>query len=142
MAFIAESLEIVNGTHPEFHTFEINYTNGWDVHRKREATNHLNALTKFEFIIGIISLYRLLHPIAGLTNKLQGRSIDVIEEYANVSSCVDDMKFIRENIEFQFSKICNQAERMAVKLDVQPCIPRVIPRVAARQMHRDNFFFL
>ena len=73
---------------------------GMFIHSKREATNYLNALAKFEFIIGILSLYRLLHPIAGLTNKLQGRSIDVIEAYANVSSCVDDMKFIRENIEF------------------------------------------
>ena len=105
MPLTAESLEIINGTHPEFHTFEKHYTNGWDVHSKREATNHLNALTKFEFIISIISLYRLLHPIAGLTKKLQGRSIDVIEAYANASSCVDDMKFMRENIEFQFSKI-------------------------------------
>ena len=68
-----------------------------------------------------------MHPISGLTNKLQGSSIDVIESYANVSSCVDD-------IAFQLSKVFNQAGRMVVKFDVQPCIPRV----AARQMHRNN----
>ena len=40
-----------------------------------------NVLRKilFEFIIGIISLCRLFHYVAVITEKLQGRIIDIID---------------------------------------------------------------
>ena len=66
--FIAEAFEVINGTHPELQTLHKERTTGWDAHVKREATSFLNALTKFEFIVGIIILYRLLHPVPGLIN--------------------------------------------------------------------------
>ena len=44
----------------------------------------LNAVTSFEFIISLIRLYRLLHPLAGITNRLQGRGVDIIEDYDDV----------------------------------------------------------
>ena len=79
--FIAEAFEVINGTHPELQTLPKEDTTSWDAHVKREATNFLNAITKFEFIVGIIVLYCLLHPVAGLTDKLQRCNIDVIEAY-------------------------------------------------------------
>ena len=59
--FIAEAFEVINVTYPELQALFKERTTGWDAHVKREATSFLNALTKFEFIVGIIVLYRLLH---------------------------------------------------------------------------------
>ena len=81
-----EALEIINGTHAEMGSFEKKYTEGWDYKTKWEATSLLNAVTSFEFIISLIGLYRLLHPLAGITNCLQGRVVDIIEAYDDVSS--------------------------------------------------------
>ena len=45
-----------------------------------EARGLFNAVTFYVF--SLIGLYRLLHPLAGITNCLEGRGIDIIE--ANV----------------------------------------------------------
>ena len=132
--FIAEAFEVINGTHPELQTLPKERTTGWDAHVKREVTSFLNPLSKFEFIVGIVVLYRLLHPVAGLTNKLQGRNIDIIEAYESANRCIKDMKYVRENIDNEFDQIFKQAERIAVKRDVQPSLPCRV----ARQMHRNN----
>lgn len=78
ISFICESLEIINRTHLKLEKFPKTRTTDWDSHAKREATNFLNALSKFEFIVGIISLYRLLHPVAGISDKAQDHNIDII----------------------------------------------------------------
>ena len=59
---------------------------GWDYKTKWEATLLLITVTFFEFIIYLIGLYRLLHPLAGITNCLQGRGVDKIEAYDDVSN--------------------------------------------------------
>ena len=124
--FIAEAFEVINGT--------LERTTGWDPHVKRGVTIFLNALIKFEFIVDIIVLYRLLHLVAGLTNKLQGRNIDITETYESANCCIEDMKYVRENIDNEFDQIFKQAERMTIKLDVQPSLPRKV----ARQMDQNN----
>ena len=44
------------------------------------------------------------------------------------------MKYVRENIDNEFGQIFKQTQRMAIKLDVPPSLPRRV----ARQMHRNN----
>ena len=88
LLFIVEALEIINGTHPSINTFYEIFTKGWDSNSKKEAAAYINALTSFEFIVGITSLYRLLHPGACITQKLQCRSVDIIKAYQEVQSCV------------------------------------------------------
>ena len=81
LPFIVEALEIINGTHAEVGSFALKYTEGWYCITKREPTSLLNAVTSFEFIISLIAFYRLLHPLAGINNHLQGRSVNIIEAY-------------------------------------------------------------
>ena len=64
---------------------------GWDYKTKWKATLLLITVTSFEFIIYLIGLYRLLHPLAGITNCLQGRGVDIIEAYDDVSSVIKDL---------------------------------------------------
>ena len=79
---------MINRTHPIIRTFDEIFTKGWDSNSKKEATAYINTLTSFEFIVGITSLYRLLHPGACITQKLQCRSVDIIKAYQEVQSCV------------------------------------------------------
>ena len=120
--------------HTGLDEFEEIYTKGWDAKSKVEATQFLNSLTKFEFVIGMIVLYRLLHPVAGIMQKLQGRTIDVIDAYQNVNTCVEDIQLLRENIDQESDVIFKQAVRMADQHNVEPNIPRV----AKKQIYRDN----
>ena len=70
MPIVAEAFKVINGTHTELNKFGENYTKEWDAKSKVEATQFLNSLTKFEFVIGMIALYGLLQPVAGITQKL------------------------------------------------------------------------
>ena len=69
LPFIVENFEVINGTHTELDEFEEIYIKGWDAKSKIEATQFLNSLANFEFVIGMIALYRLLHPVAGITRN-------------------------------------------------------------------------
>ena len=61
LPFIVEALETMNGTHPSINMFDEIFTKEWDSNSKKEATAYVNALTSFEFIVGITSLYSLLN---------------------------------------------------------------------------------
>ena len=49
-----EAFEIRNGTYPKNNDFGSVYKDGWDSKTKEDATSYLNAITKFEFLIGLI----------------------------------------------------------------------------------------
>ena len=51
----------------------------------------LNDVTFFELIIYLIGLYRLLHPLARIDNRLQGRGVDIIEAYDDVPNLINDI---------------------------------------------------
>ena len=104
----------------------LEYTEVW------EARELLNAVTSYVF--SLIGLYRLLHPLAGITNRLQGRGVDIIEAYDDVSSVIKDIKSTRKNIDKEFSVIFEQAERITAKVGAQPSMPRI----AKKQVNRDN----
>ena len=134
LPFIGETFEVINGTHTELDKFEETYTKGWDAKSKVEATQFLDSLTKFGFVTGMMALYRLLHPVAGITQKLQGRTIDVIDAYQNVNTGIEDIQLFRENVDQESNVIFKQAVRMADQLNVQPNIPRA----AKNEIYRDN----
>ena len=57
-------------------------------------------------------MYKLLHPLAGITNRSQRRGVDIIETYDNLLSVIKDIKSIRNKIDKEFSKIFEQGERI------------------------------
>ena len=91
LPFIVEALEIINDTYAKIGSFEKKYTKGWDYKTKREATSLLNDVTFFELIIYLLGLYRLLHPLARIDNRLQGRGVDIIEAYDDVPNVINDI---------------------------------------------------
>ena len=111
LPFIVSALEILNSVKAEMGSFEKEYTKRWDYKTKREATLLLNSVTSFEFIFSLIRLYRLLHPLTDITNRLQGRSVVIIEAYDDVSSVIKDIKSTRKNIDKEFSLILNKLNK-------------------------------
>ena len=135
MLYIIEALEVMNGMRADINQLDKTYSKGWSTKDKEEASSCLHVLSNFNFIIGLISLYHLMHPFTGITKKLQGRSIDVVKAFNEVESVENDLGAVRSNIDSEFDTNCNQAMRIAEKMNVTPSTPRT----AQRQMHRDNF---
>ena len=104
--FVVEALEIFNGKHPSINTFDEIFTKVWDSNSEKEAMAYINALTNFEFIVGITSLYRLLHLVTSKKQKLQGRTIDIVKAYQEVQSCID--RVVPDEIEEEFLVIYRQ----------------------------------
>lgn len=75
-----------------------------------------------------------MDPLAGIADKIQGHNKDIIEPNESVSCCIENLKYVTENIEKKFDQIFIQAKQMAINLGVQPTL---LCRVA-RQMHRNN----
>ena len=96
--FLAEALEVILGTHADLDQLRSDFTNGWDSKTKKEASTSLNALTTLKFLIGIITLYRLLHPLSSVTQKLQGCTADIVYAYNNMQEAVDNLNYIRKYI--------------------------------------------
>ena len=134
LSFIVEALEIINGIHPSIHTFDEVFTKGWDSNSKKEATAYINALISFGLIVGITSSYRLQHPVTSITQKHQGRTIDIVKAYQEFQSCILYMRVVRDKIEEEILVIYRQAERIATSLDISPSVPRTV----STQMHRSN----
>ena len=118
MHYIVEALEVMNGTHADINQLDETYSKGWSVKDKQETSSYLHVLSNFNFIIGLISLYRLMHPFTGITKRLQGRSIDVAKAFNEVESVVNDLGSVRSNIGSEFDTICNEAMRMAERMNV------------------------
>ena len=67
--------------------------------KKKEASSFLNTLTTFEFLIAIINLYHLHHLLLSVTQKLQGRTADIVYAYNNMQEAVDNLYYIRQNVD-------------------------------------------
>ena len=93
LPFIVKALYVINGAHAETESFEKKYTEGWDYKTKREATSLINTVPSFEFIISVTGLYKLLHPLAGITNRSPRRGADITETYDNLLSVIKDKKY-------------------------------------------------
>ena len=62
MSYIMKALEFMNRTHAVINKLNKKYSKGWGANDKQVASSYLHALSNFNFIIGLISLYRLMHP--------------------------------------------------------------------------------
>ena len=129
-----EALEVMNGTHSDINQLDETYSKGWSAKDKQEASSYLHLLSNFNFIIGLISLYRLMHPFTEITKRLQGRSIGVVKAFIEVQSVEKDLGAVRSNIDREFDTIYNQAMRKAKRVNVT----HLTPRMVEKQMHWDN----
>ena len=96
-----------------------------DKESEKEAFALLKAVTCFDYIIGVITLYHIMHRLKGITQKLQGRSIDNIAAYNDIEEVKGDYNDMRENIDTVFKRVYDQSVMMANQLSVSVEKPRV-----------------
>ena len=71
------------------------------------ASSEEILIGKFDFLCSV-GLHRLLNPLGVITNRLQGRNVDIIEAYDDISSVIKDIKRATKNIDKEFSVILNK----------------------------------
>ena len=70
-----------------------------------------------------MTLYRLLHRVAGTTQRFQRRTINVTDTHQIVNTSIENIQLLRENVDFLSNfqtMVC-----MADQLKVEPNVPRV-----------------
>ena len=130
--FIVKALEIINGTCQDSELYPESFITGWDPAAKNDATSHLHALCSFGTIIGVVTLYRLFHPLAMITKSLQGKAVDIVKAFKDIEAVKGDYHAVRSGVVNEFCKIYDQAERLGKLVGVEP----IMPRIAQRQSHR------
>ena len=56
------------------------------------------------------TLYRLLHPVASITQKLQARIIDIVKTYQEIQSSILDMQVVQDKVTIH-TKDCLKANK-------------------------------
>ena len=96
-----------------------------------------NGLSKmyhsFSFIISFVSTMNAMSIIKPISVKLQCRSYDIVKAYNEVKDVIEELRTLRRSDSMLHSWYI-QAESLARKVGVVPCVPRT----AAYQQHRDN----
>ena len=130
--FITEALELI-GYKRHLDRYGNTYAD-WDTTSRSDAQQILAAITNFEFIVVFLTAYQYLSHLAGITVKLQKRTLDIIKAYEEITEISKVYKDERKNIDAGFAKIFDQSIRIADKVGSTVGMPRI----ASRQQHRSN----
>jgi len=106
----------------------------WDTTRRSDAQQLLAGITNFEFIVVFLTVYQYLLHLAGITAKLQKRTLDIIEAHEEIKDIAKTYRLARENVTSGFAKIFEHSRRIAEKID----FPIQMPHIVSRQRHRSN----
>ena len=123
--YIIEAFEITTGVHSDITKYDELYTSGLDSQSKKDALSYMNGLCDVSFIISMISLKSLLHPLHATTVRLQGKTNDIIQAYQDINNVIYNLKYMRENLEIEFKNIFSEAEQIAATVCLTPSLPRI-----------------
>ena len=79
-------------------------------------------------------VYQYLSHLAGITVKLQKRSLDIIDAHELIAEVTATYVGERNNVDISFNHIYQQSVRIAEIVSIAP----EMPRVTGRQQHRSN----
>ncbi len=113
---------------------EIRDSRDWNQESRKDAQSYLLALARFPFIISLIVTKEVLGYTKALSIKLQGRYVDAVKAYRDVSLVKDTLASSRANVDQFHSRIYKNALDLARTLDVEESRPRT----TSRQQHRGN----
>ena len=130
--FITESLELI-GYKQHLDKYGSTFAD-WDTSSRSDAQQTLASITTFEFITVFLTIYQYLSHLAGITVKLQRRTLDIVEAYEQIEEVSKIFRDERLNIDSGFSKIYDHAIRIAEKIGTKA----EMLRIASRQRHRSN----
>ena len=88
--FIVQALELI-GYRRHLDKYGDTYAD-WDTVNRTEAQQILASITTFAFIVSFTCLYQYLSHLAGITVKLQKRSLDIIDAHSLIAEVTQHMK--------------------------------------------------
>ena len=95
----------------------------------------LSGLTNFQLCTVWTTIVRALSYLRGPTEKIQGRSLDLYDVVSQVQLARGDLEYARKNCENGILKRCfDYASNIASLVSIKSSKPRI----AARQVHREN----
>lgn len=117
--FIVQALDVIG--------YHMHLTNFGDLYGDWDWANHsfgqqtLNSITKFDFIVVFLMMYQYLYyHMAGITVKLQGKAVDIIETYSMIASTKDT--YTKEHTEVD-KKMYDHAVKLSEKVGSSPSKP-------------------
>ncbi|KAL5491305.1 hypothetical protein EMCRGX_G016568 [Ephydatia muelleri] len=130
--FIVQALELI-GYHRHLDKYGDKYAD-WDTLNRTEAQQILASITSFTFIVSFTCVYQYLSHLAGITVKLQKRSLDIIDAHELIAEVTATYVGERNDVDISFNHIYQQSVRIAENVSIAP----EMPRVTGRQQHRSN----
>ena len=109
-------------------------TSEWNNDTRKDAHSFFLALTRFPFLISLVVTKEVLGYTKALSVKLQGRYVDVVRAYKDVSFVQQTLRSAREGVDSFHARIYASALATANKVNVQ----EGILRTTGRQQHRGN----
>lgn len=106
----------------------------WDRDTCTKANGLLSVITSFEFVVVFIVTKNGLHPLKGMAKKLQTNGLDVMEAYASIDGKVSAIAQMRHEVEKEFRDWYDMAESLVESVGGEV----KMPRIAKRQVHREN----
>lgn len=108
----------------------------WNHDSRKDAQSHFLALTRFEvsLIFSFVVTKEVLGYTKALSIKLQGRYIDIVRAYNEVSFVQEVLESARKDVESFHNRIYAAALAIARKVNVDESLPRTI----GRQLHQSN----
>ncbi|VDI17927.1 Hypothetical predicted protein [Mytilus galloprovincialis] len=99
-----------------------------------KAGQFLAAISRFEFIIGLVTTEHILQSIVHLTTYLQSKSCDLVEAVRECKLIIDQLSDER-NDDSVWDALFDKAVTMADTIEVLPSMPRRIGRHVNRANH-------
>ena len=106
----------------------------WNNDTKKDAQSYFLALTRFPFLSALVVTKEILGYTKALSVKLQGRYVDVVRAYREVTFVHETLRSAREGVDTFHTRIYTSALAIAEKVNVE----EGVPRTTGRQQHRGN----
>lgn len=106
-----------------------------DLQSSSAANSLINSLCSSEFIIALLSVINLLKETLPLSRFLQSSNLDVSKASDTFNRTINVLEEKRKNADTRFAQVYYEATQLASEMgfDLQ------IPRLARRQIHRENY---
>ena len=113
---------------------DIKDSTDWNRESRSDAQSLLFALTHFPFLVALVITRDVLAYTKALSVKLQGRYVDVVNAYNQISFVKTTMQCARDDVDTVHARIYETALEIASKVGVDESMPRI----SSRQQHRAN----
>lgn len=106
-----------------------------DLQSSSAANSLINSLCSSEFIIALLSVINLPKETLPLSRFLQSSNLDVSKASDTFNRTINVLEEKRKNADTRFAQVYYEATQLASEMgfDLQ------IPRLARRQIHRENY---